>query len=241
MQGTRTAEPVPIAGAAPGRQETVDYTEIARKAKFDYAYGKREPSTKHVDAIQKLVEKSLRGRSDQRELVQAAADLIYKEFRLKDVTLGLWNPHDRIYKYEVMAGMQPGIWTAMKRIQYTTEQFHDPVKYKGTILGEQTRLFLVEDEPYAEGEEDTVDRAEFLKSRRRASDQSVEGDYLDTYVFGPGKEIIGWVEYAGTWSGKLPDIATIRWVEFVAAILGVAIAGSYASKNMPGRHLFAPL
>jgi hypothetical protein len=236
MQEARTAKPVPTVSADTVRQETVDYTEIARKMKFDYAYGKRETCTKHVDVLQKLVERSLGGRADERELVQAAADLIYKEFRLKDMTLGLWDQHDRIYRYEAMAGMQPGMWTAMKRIQYTSEQFHDPVKYNGTLLGEQTRLFLAEDEPYVEGEEDTFDRIEYLKSKRRAPDQSVEGDYLDTYIFGPGKEIVGWIEYGGTWGGKLPDIATIRWVELVAAFLGVAIAGSRISKNLPGKH-----
>lgn len=236
MHETRTVKPVPAASVDTVREETVDHTEVARKMKFDYAYGKREPCTKHVDVLQKLVERSLGGRAGERELVQAAADLIYKEFRLKDVTLGLWNPHDRVYRYEAMAGMQPGIWMAMKRIQYTPEQFHDPVKYTGTLLGEQTRLFLAEDEPFAEGEEDTYDRTEYLKSRRRSSDQSVEGDYLDTYIFGPGRDIIGWIEYGGTWGGKLPDIATIRWVELVAAFLGVAVGGNHISKNLLGRH-----
>jgi len=236
-QKTKTDDPGPAASGGSDPLGTVDHTEIARRAKFDYSYGKRDASVKHLEVVQKLVDKGCRGHRDNRELLQTAADMIYKEFRLKDVTLGLWNPREGIYRYEVMAGMQMSAWTALKRISYTPEQFHDSVKYKGTLLGEQTRLFLAEDEPYAEGEEDTYDRSEYLKSKRRTLDQSIEGDYLDTYIFAPGREIIGWIEYAGTWGGRLPDTATIRWVELVATFLGTVIASHYTAKDMPARRL----
>ena len=84
-------------------------------------------------------------------------------------------------------------------------------------------VFLAEDNPYVEGEEETYSHPVLLGSRRKSLTDSVEGDYIDIMIFGKGDEMIGWIEIAGTRAGKIPDIATIRWIEVISKVIGAAI------------------
>ena len=62
-----------------------------------------------------------------------------------------------------------------------------------------------------------------MRSKRKTSEDSIEGDYLDVLVYGPKDEILGWIEVSGTWDGKLPDAQTIRSLEVVSSVLSLAI------------------
>jgi hypothetical protein len=58
---------------------------------------------------------------------------------------------------------------------------------------------------------------------RRAPDDSLEADYLTVQIPGNKGEVLGWIETSGTITGKLPDVATIKWIEMIADVLGAAI------------------
>jgi hypothetical protein len=59
--------------------------------------------------------------------------------------------------------------------------------------------------------------------KRRTVTDSLEADYLDIFFHEPDGNILGFIEISGTRLRKLPDAATIRWIELVGALLGVGL------------------
>jgi hypothetical protein len=51
----------------------------------------------------------------------------------------------------------------------------------------------------------------------------LEADYIDTWIQGVNGRLLGWIEISGTRTGKLPDILTIKLIEVIASIIGVAL------------------
>ncbi len=186
--------------------------EILRRYKFEFVRGQVDRSARTLDAIEKILLHLRKPGLERRELLQEAADLVSKHLRIREVTIGLRNPIDGLYSYEVMTGLSEESWAAHKQLTFTNEQFFDDSTYKGRQLTKHTKLFLAESNPYAPGEEGTYSRPLMLKSTRRTVDDSVEGDYVDTIISGADDKPIGWIECSGTNAWKLPDAMTIRWI-----------------------------
>jgi len=121
-------------------------------------------------------------------------------------------------------GMRTDIWAAHKKITYTYDDLNDPKKYRPITISHQTKLFLAEDDPYGPGESNTYSEHMMRQSKRKSATDSIEGDYIDIYIFGPQDETYGWIEISGTWDGRIPDARSIRCLEMISSVLGIAIA-----------------
>ncbi len=203
--------------------KTFDYREVARKLKSEYAHGSKDASIRALDSVNSLIKYLIQNDPDLDEMLEQATKLIFTQFNIREVSIGLRTAPDNLFRYVKMHGMRAEVWAAHKNLVYTYEQLFDPKKYKHTVISQHTRLFLAEDNPYAEDETYTYSEHLMSMSRRRAPDDSIEGDYIDVYIYGSGDEILGWIETGGTWDNKIPDARTIRTLEILASVLGIAI------------------
>ena len=200
------------------------HDEIGRKLRFEYQYGHNDETEKVLKKVQTLCSNLLRSRISTRELLQEAAQVMYHDLRIREVSIGLRSHSDNLYRYVLMAGMRPEVWESHKGLTYTYSDFFDNGRWKGTNVSIQSRLMLAEDEPYADGEEGTFDRRMSQKNKRKSLDESIEGDYIDVQIRGLNNDLVGWIELSGTWDGKIPTPRTIKWVELIADLIGTAIA-----------------
>ncbi len=209
--------------------KTVTSGEVARKIKQDYTHGRREPGMRGLDSIHGMLKQLMEGEQDINQLVQSIVKSIYTEFNLKEISIALKSP-DGLFRYVAMYGLGDEIWAAHRRLSYAEEQLLDPAKYKWTDVSHHTKLFLADENAYTAEEAST--RAEHLsmRSKRKVVEDSIEGDYLDVFLYGPKDERLGWIEIGGTWDGKFPDAQTIRSLEIVSSVLSLAIV-SHNKKN----------
>lgn len=212
--------------------EAVNPEIIKRKMWMDYQYASTNPASEQLDCIHDLLRRLADPHQDLTSFLQLVADTVFTKLWIKEVTVGIRSPHDGLYRYVAQAGLRDQSWEEHKKIAYTYEQFMDPQLYKYKQISKYTRLFLAEDNPYATGEQGTYNRPLTLQSKRKALDDSLEGDYLDIHVFGKDDELLGWVEISGLKNGKLPDTHTIKCLEVLASVVGVALAHTYRRGGM---------
>jgi len=202
------------------------HVDVAKKLKFDYTYGSKDNVDRTLSSLEPLYAVYRKPRMKARDLLEETARIIYKQLRIREVSIGLRDPKDGLYKYQAMAGMRTGKWQAHGKLAYTKEDFFGNDKWKGTAISKYTKILLAEDSPYDEGEEDTYDRQEMLTSKRHNLDDSIEGDYLDVMILGLNDDLIGWIEISGTWTSKIPDPLTIRLLELIACTLGAMFSSN---------------
>jgi len=169
---------------------------------------------------------------DSRQLVDYSAKLIFKQFHIKEVAIGLRSSSDGRFRYVAMQGMRANIWAQHTGLSYGHDSFFSNSKYKGTLISKLTKLLLAEDEPYDEVEKKTYNEHLMRSSKRRTPDDSIEGDYLDTLIYGIDGGLIGWIEISGTWDDKLPSASAIRAIEIIANLMGIALSRDPAIAGM---------
>lgn len=211
----------------PGREVTmpgpIDYRDIPRKMKLEYNFPAAGKTYKILDQISGLLAYFQKPQISLRELMTDAANLMAKQFSLKEVSIGL-RQSDGDYRYEVMVGYRPETEAATKKLAYTYGQFTDASIYKGTMISKYTKVFLAEDNPWLDSEKEAYNLPSLLGMTRRSLDDYSEGDYTDIHILGRNDEIVGWIELSGTTTGKLPDMSAIRWMEFIGMIIAAAVA-----------------
>ncbi len=217
------------AASTGAKATTISTTEVSRKLKQDYAHGSKDPSMRGLDSLTSLLRNLMKDSIDLDDVFDQTTRMIYSQFAIKEVSIGLKTPPDWLFRYVKMYGMRAEVWEAHKPLVYTFEELFDPKKYKHTVISPMTRLFLAEDNPYQEDETFTYSAHLSAMSKRRALDDSIEGDYLDVYITGPEGEILGWIETGSTWDGKIPSARTIKCLEMIGTIVGIAVARYYAS------------
>ena len=205
---------------------------IKKRMRLDYQYSCTNPSNA-IDCIHALIKELADPALDMHQFLHDAADTICTKLCVNEVTIGLRNPKDGLFRYEVMAGLEESEWEAHKKLSYTLDQFDNPAVYKYMEISKYTRLYLAEDNPYGDDEEGTYSKPLMLLSQRKSLEDTIEGDYLDIYIYGKGDELKGWLEISGMNNGKFPDIQTIKVVELLASVIGIALAlhGSRAAES----------
>jgi len=196
---------------------------IKRRLWLDYQRASNDPANDRLECVDELLDTLVKPDIVLPEFLKTAANTIGSKLCLNEVTIGLRDPKDGLYRYEAMYGLDPSEWDAHKKISYAREQFESQGPYKFKELSTHTRLFLAEDNPYGEGEDGTYSKELMLKSKRNSLEDAIEGDYLDTLILGKNDDLLGWIEYGGMTNGKFPDGQTLISLELVAAVIAVGI------------------
>jgi hypothetical protein len=206
-----------------GDTAVVDPKEVALRMRLDYSRGVRDRTTKALDAVCELCWKLEQPRLLADSFMRDTAELISKLFGIESVAIGVRDPEDRLYRYMTVVGLEKESADGFSNLVYTREQLLDVNTYPSHEISSHTRLFLSEEHPYAEGEEFTYRRPGLIGMKRRTVTDSLEADYLDIFFHEPDGDILGFIEISGTRLRKFPDAATIRWIELIGALLGVAV------------------
>ncbi|MEM2839425.1 MAG: hypothetical protein QXE18_04985 [Thermoplasmata archaeon] len=194
---------------------TIDRESFGQFLKERFSYEQCKPDDPRIiECLIDLVSKH------QKNSVAAflldCAMLISKKFEFKEVCIGLKDRADGLYKYGVIVGALPASQEALKKITYTYEDMISDEKYPGFKIGRFSKYCMTES---AETEQKTFNRPALVGKPRQSLDDFIEGDYIDTFMYGGGDELIGWVEVASPKSGKIPDKEKLLWLELVVAII----------------------
>jgi hypothetical protein len=207
-----------------GSEVAVSIEIIKKRMWLAYQYACNNPANERMDAVHALVLKLADPGIDMHTFLQEVADTINTKLGIKETTIGLRAPSDGLYRYDVMSGLSDSEWEAHKQLSYKHEDFDSQGVYKSMQISRYTRLLLAEDNPYASGEETTYEREVMLQSKRKSLDDTIEGDYLDICIFGKDDDLLGWIEISGMKSGRFPDAETIKCLELLASVIGVALS-----------------
>ena len=207
-----------------GSETTLNPEIIKKRMWLAYQYACSNPANERTDCVHALITKLADPDVDMNMFLQEAADTINTKLAIKEITIGLRSSSDGLYRYEVMSGLSDSEWEAHKKLSYKREDFYSQDVYKFMQISKYTRLLLAEDNPYANGEEATYERELMLQSKRKSLDDTIEGDYLDICIFGKGDDLLGWIEISGMENGRFPDPETIKCLELLASVIGIALA-----------------
>jgi hypothetical protein len=203
--------------------QEVDPETVKRKLRFDYMKARNEASFKPLDLFTTLLAHFEKPQISLHDLIQEATQIIQKQFRLRWVMIGLKSRADGKYRYQVHTGMRDEAWKRQSSKVYKYEDFNMAGGYIAGEISKLSRVYLEEDNPLPKEDEIVVNRPALLKLRRRLAEDTLEADFLNTLIIGPDNDLLGWIEYPGTVTGKFPDSLTIRYIEVVASIIAAAI------------------
>jgi len=202
----------------------VNADSVIRKLKFDHIRAKNEHEFRSLELLTSLL-LHLRSRPLViQNMIQETANLIQKHFKFRYTMIGLRNLTDGLYYYEVNSGMRQEAWTNQKSRKYKKEDFElSTSSYSAAEISKLSRVYLEEVNPLGATDVSVLNRPVLHGGRRKTDDDALEADFIDTLILGPGDDLLGWIEYSGTVTGKFPDAVTIKNIEVIAGILSVAL------------------
>lgn len=192
-----------------------------------YSQANRTPREESIDEIRKFVEQSMKPSADKQTVLDKAVRKILQMTEFKEIAIGARDT-DGNYRYLAMCGFKEEAEAARRAIVYTPADLKDSSAFPALRIGKVSQYHISEKNPFKPGEEATFNEPQLLGKPRSAPDDMIEGDYIDTYMAGPDKGYIAWIELQRTKSGKLPSRETIVWLELFASCLSTVLL------NLPG-------
>lgn len=197
---------------------------VKRRLKFDYIKAKSDPSFRALDLIGGLLQHFQKPTLDINALMQDTCNQIQRQYRVRFAMIGLRSLTDDLYKYEYQSGMRAEAWGNQRARTYRRIDFDlHTQNYSASEISKLTRVYLEEENPLGQTDLTTLNRPVLHGGRRREDNDALEADFMDTLIIGPHDELLGWIEYSGTLTGKFPDAVSIRNIEIVAGVLSVAL------------------
>lgn len=187
-----------------------------------YSLGSISDEERAVSEIGKFLERSLKLSGQTDIILNECVKLIHRISAFTEIAIGL-KDEDGQFRYHEMLGFRKEAVDARKRIVYTQRDMVDGISYRAIRSGRFSQFHLAESEPYKPEEKETYNRPDLLGQPRASHDDMIEGDYLDIYIYGPQKEILGWLELSGTRHGKFPTRQDLLNLEFLASCLAVIL------------------
>jgi len=197
---------------------------IKKRMWLAYQYACSNPSNERMECVHAMINNLADPSLDMKSFLQNVADTITNKLGMKETTIGLKDPSDGMYRYVVMSGLSDSEWEAHKGLTYRYEDFYSQNVYKFMQISRYTHLLLAEDNPYGEGEDATYEKELMLHSKRKSLEDTIEGDYLDVLIYGKGDDLLGWIEISGMKSGHFPDVETLKCLELLASVIGIALS-----------------
>ena len=206
---------------------TPDTDAVKRRLRFEYMRVKNDPSAKNLDVLSSILAATHRPQLTAVELCQETVNTIQRQYRLRWAMIGLRNRLDGKYRYEVNCGMRDDAWARQKAKSYALADFMETSqRYKFGEISKLTRFYPEEENPLFNDDQLLTNRPVLLKSKRTTDDETLEADFIDTLILGPGDDLLGWIEYSGTIANRLPDASIIRGIEVIAGVLALAMTGT---------------
>ena len=205
-------------------KDSVKFSEYSQHLREVYSPVARDDTERIMEGIDALLSNSRSRAITTKAFLEDAMKLIYRLFDFREIALGLKDRKDGLYRYEVILGYRKDSEAAYRQLVYKAEEMADSKKYPvGVYISRYGEYSMIEGQPYKQGEEETYNRPLMLKKERAAPDDFIEGDYIQIYFYGIKDDYLGWIELSGPKSGKIPPRSTIKWIEFIAQIIGTVV------------------
>ncbi|HEX9906856.1 MAG TPA: hypothetical protein VGB78_00090 [Thermoplasmata archaeon] len=175
-----------------------------------------------IDSVANLIEQGYDKKQTVNSLLDHASKIIFKFFDFREIAIGLKSRKDGLYRYEILFGYRREIQEEFMRLAYTYEDMTSFDRFPHFQIGRLSSFNFAEGLP--DQERHLYALPYQLEAKRGSLDAFHEGDYIDTWINGPGKDLIGWIEMSSPVTKKLPPRMTLRWIEFIASILGSIIS-----------------
>jgi hypothetical protein len=193
----------------------------------------RDQFEKIIDNYLTLIESAGERKLPLDAVLDQTCKIIFRLFGFREVLIGLKSRDDFHYRYVKLFGASQESSEVYRKIRYTTEDMISQEKFPHFKTGRLSELDPVEGLP--EYEKELFTRKFQLGESRKSHDEFHEGDYMDFWVRGTSGDLVGWIEVLNPSDGKLPPRSTVRWIELLASILGIAISQRWADEDASKR------
>ena len=173
------------------------------------------------DAIRRFTV-DLMNQKDADHVLEDAATIIYTIFGFKEVLIGLKGSNG-LFRYRVIMGHSMKAREAIAKAEYRIEEMSHSEEFPGITMSNLCEFNLKEDLPDNATEIRQFNRPSELSKERAYVDEMMEGDYLDVYIYGANDEMLGWIEVSYPSDGRFPSRETVRGLELLASIIGLAL------------------
>ena len=176
---------------------------------------------KIINSILELIGLSREKKWNVRSILEQAARTIFRLFDFQEIGIGLKNPKDGLYRYDVLFGYSKSTEMALRKLEYTYEDMVSYDRYPFVKIGRISELNPVEG--LAEDDRHLYDRPLALGQTRASHEDFLEGDYIDVWMYDGGGGLIGWLELSKPRDGKMPSCETVRWIEVIADVCALIV------------------
>jgi len=196
------------------------YDELTRTIREKYTSVSQNENEMIIDAVRMFNAELLETR-DIDHIIQNAGELIFSLFGFKEVLIGL-REKNGLFKYNVILGHSKKSEEAIVSAEYRIEEMSCSEDFPCVRVSNFTEFCLKEDIPEDEMEVRQFNRPSDISKERTSLDEMMEGDYIDVFIYGADDVMLGWIEVSYPSNGKFPSRETIRGLELLASVLGIA-------------------
>lgn len=212
--------------------EPVD-RELRTRIESTYSPVPRDEQERFLESVDSIMQLARDRRCLLNDVLDQTAKAIFRTLGFGEVTIGLKSREDGKFRYNVFFGVRKEVEQNLRKLAYTDQDMTDEAKFPHVDTGKISMMFPAESLP--DDQHPYFNRPFSLKGKRENIEEFKEGDYIDVYMYGSGREIIGWVEVAAPRSGKMPSRTTIRWLELITNVASLAVMQKWAEENQQKR------
>lgn len=194
--------------------------ELLRIMRANYSKIPQNSDERVMEQIEKLLVSTPKSLKSIGEFFQETAITISRFSGFMEVLIALKRKGTDIFKYQAFVGFRKDVEYAISKREFTMKDMFDQKKYPCFDLTDFTKFYPAEWKPYTEDEMNSFNRPTIIATERTSDDELVEGDYFCIFIYGPRKELMGWMEVSRTRDGKFPSRKTIKWLELISSIIG---------------------
>ncbi len=193
--------------------------EVSRLIRERYSSAGRGDNEPVLESAGQFLKVAMSPKTPTHTVLTEIAKMIHHSFEFQYVSIAMKDPSDERFRYVVAIGLTPSAEAAYKEIRYSMRDLFDESTFPSTKVSAYTHFYMSEDTPFKPGEEKSYSRPNQLSMIRPSPDDMIEGDYIDIFMQGYVRDVMGYIELSGTRSGKLPSKTTIRWIELIASLI----------------------
>ncbi|MBN1677251.1 MAG: hypothetical protein JW880_01800 [Candidatus Thermoplasmatota archaeon] len=188
---------------------------------------------KLMEALVGLMEHGRDQRESLHSFLDQAAHLISRLLGFDEVVIGLYDREEKDYYHEVVLGYQNDIAAELRRLRYSHEDLVGQRKFQSVRIGKLSEFNPVEGLP--ESERKLLSGPFTGTDVRRALDEFHRGDFIDTWMRDPRKNLVGWIGVSHPRNARLPPKISVLWLELIASICAHVVSQHWHQEDRARR------
>jgi len=206
-------------------RKSVKTLELLKKMRENYSKIPQDNDERVMEQIEKLLISTPKSLKSINEFLQETAFAASRLSGFMEVLIALKTKGTDMFKYQAFVGFRKDVEYAISKREFFMKDMFDQKKYPCFDLTDFTKFYPAEWKPYTEDELNDFNRPTIISTERSSDDEFLEGDYFCVFIYGPRKELMGWLELSRTRDGKFPSRKTMKWLELISSIIGRECAG----------------